>query len=328
MSKEVVITVDAIRKSFNARKKIVEAVKSISFDIYQNEIFALLGPNGSGKTTTIKMLLGLSLPDSGSVNILGNQIPKEVKKVLGNIGVILEGSRNLYWSMSVMENVYYFANMKGKEIAQVKEPMEIWAEKLNLANHLSTPVGRLSRGMQQKTGLICSLAIKPSILILDEPLLGLDIMTTFEMENIIRELKGSTTVILSSHNLRFIERVADRLAILKEGDIIAMGHASELKKNISLFQYRILLRKREAISGYLQDIQSIHTHSVKMKVTEVDNYTDIIELTLSKPELIFDIMETLKEYPVFPTEINTLGESFEEMFLSLVEEREQSEACI
>jgi ABC-2 type transport system ATP-binding protein len=230
--------------------------------------------------------------------------------------------------MSVMENVYYFANMKGKEIAQVKEPMEIWAEKLNLANHLSTPVGRLSRGMQQKTGLICSLAIKPSILILDEPLLGLDIMTTFEMENIIRELKGSTTVILSSHNLRFIERVADRLAILKEGDIIAMGHASELKKNISLFQYRILLRKREAISGYLQDIQSIHTHSVKMKVTEVDNYTDIIELTLSKPELIFDIMETLKEYPVFPTEINTLGESFEEMFLSLVEEREQSEACI
>ena len=315
LSKEVVITVDAIRKSFNARKKIVEAVKSISFDIYQNEIFALLGPNGSGKTTTIKMLLGLSLPDSGSVNILGNQIPKEVKKVLGNIGVILEGSRNLYWSMSVMENVYYFANMKGKEIAQVKEPMEIWAEKLNLANHLSTPVGRLSRGMQQKTGLICSLAIKPSILILDEPLLGLDIMTTFEMENIIRELKGSTTVILSSHNLRFIERVADRLAILKEGDIIAMGHASELKKNISLFQYRILLRKREAISGYL-------------KVTEVDNYTDIIELTLSKPELIFDIMETLKEYPVFPTEINTLGESFEEMFLSLVEEREQSEACI
>lgn len=326
-SKGVVISASNIRKSYKSRKNTVEAIKGLSLEVYQNEIFALLGPNGSGKTTTIKMLLGLSHPDTGSINILGYQMPKEAKRVLGNIGVILEGSRNLYGNMSVMDNVYYFANMKGKEIAEVKELMEYWAEKLNLANNLTTPVGKLSRGMQQKAGLICSLSTNPSILILDEPLLGLDIMTRFEMENVIRELKKSTAIILSSHDLRFIERVADRIAILNEGNLIALGHVNDLKKNLSFVQYRMLLNKKKAISSYSQDIESIHSHNIKLKVTEVDNYTDMIELTLSQPELIFEVMDVLKRQQVVPMEINILGESFEEVFLSLVERREQSEAC-
>ncbi|SET17057.1 ABC transporter ATP-binding protein [Anaerobranca gottschalkii] len=328
MPNEIVLSADRIVKTYTVGKRTVEAVKEISFDVFKNEIFALLGPNGSGKTSTIKMLLGLTLPNAGCINMLGFQIPKDVNKVLGHTGAILEGARNLYWHMSVMENVYYFANIKGKEVAQVKEPMELWAEKLNMANNLNMPVGRLSRGMQQKAALICCLAMNPSILILDEPLLGLDVMTMFEMEDAIRELKKYTTVILSSHNLRFVERVADRLAILKEGSLIAMGPINELKKSISLFQFRLTLQKREANWGYLQDIESMHSKGVKVKVTEVDDYTDIVELTLSQPELIFDIMSTLKEYNAVPIEISTLGESFEEVFLSLIERGEQLEACV
>ncbi len=125
MRDETILKVENLEKTFGKGNKKVKAVNGVSFQVKNNEIFALLGPNGAGKTTTIKMILDLVTPDKGEIEILSMKMPKYKKDIMREIGVILEGSRNLYWNMSLRENVYYFANLKGKGVKEIKENMEI-----------------------------------------------------------------------------------------------------------------------------------------------------------------------------------------------------------
>ncbi|WP_222914620.1 ATP-binding cassette domain-containing protein [Dictyoglomus thermophilum] len=125
MRDETILKVENLEKTFGKGTKKVKVVNGVSFQVKNNEIFALLGPNGAGKTTTIKMILDLVTPDKGEIEILSMKMPKYKKDIMREIGVILEGSRNLYWNMSLRENVYYFANLKGKGVKEIKENMEI-----------------------------------------------------------------------------------------------------------------------------------------------------------------------------------------------------------
>ncbi len=125
MRDETILKVENLEKTFGKGNKKVKVVNEVSFQVKNNEIFALLGPNGAGKTTTIKMILDLVTPDKGEIEILSMKMPKYKKDSMREIGVILEGSRNLYWNMSLRENVYYFANLKGKGVKEIKENMEI-----------------------------------------------------------------------------------------------------------------------------------------------------------------------------------------------------------
>jgi len=125
MRDETILKVENLEKTFGKGNKKVKAVNGVSFQVKNNEIFALLCPNGAGKTTTIKMILDLVTPDKGEIEILSMKMPKYKKDIMREIGVILEGSRNLYWNMSLRENVYYFANLKGKGVKEIKENMEI-----------------------------------------------------------------------------------------------------------------------------------------------------------------------------------------------------------
>ncbi|MCX7720010.1 MAG: ATP-binding cassette domain-containing protein [Dictyoglomus thermophilum] len=129
MRDETILKVENLEKTFGKGNKKVKAVNGVSFQVKNNEIFALLGPNGAGKTTTIKMILDLVTPDKGEIEILSMKMPKYKKDIMREIGVILEGSRNLYWNMSLRENVYYFANLKGKGVKEIKENMEIYGLK-------------------------------------------------------------------------------------------------------------------------------------------------------------------------------------------------------
>jgi len=129
MRDETILKVENLEKTFGKGNKKVKVVNEVSFQVKNNEIFALLGPNGAGKTTTIKMILDLVTPDKGEIEILSMKMPKYKKDIMREIGVILEGSRNLYWNMSLRENVYYFANLKGKGVKEIKENMEIYGLK-------------------------------------------------------------------------------------------------------------------------------------------------------------------------------------------------------
>jgi ABC-2 type transport system ATP-binding protein len=316
MDDKIVLKAENLEKTFGAGKKAVKAVDGVSFAVREKEIFALLGPNGAGKTTTVKMLLNLVSPDKGSIQIFGEDMPKVQKEVMKEIGTLLEGSRNLYWHMTVRENVYYFANLRGKSAREVKDDMEMWAERLRIQDKLEEEVGKLSRGMQQKAAIICVLATKPKLLILDELLLGLDIITRFEVEKLVKELKEISTLIISSHDLRFIEKVSDRILIINKGKVVAEGTASELRHKISYAKYRFTLRKNEE-SRYLEELKSIRGVEISFYEGNID--TDILELTFEKPELIYDVFDIFRKFSVIPVEIDNLGEPFEEIFKSFVE---------
>ena len=228
--------------------------------------------------------------------------------------------------MKEKENTFYFANLKGRGIKEVKGTMEIWADRLGLQNYLHLPVGKLSRGMQQKAAIICSMAFKPDILILDEPLLGLDVMTRFEMEKIIDDIKKDTTLILSSHDLKFIEKVTDRVAIFKEGKIISIGSISDLKPDLSVYKYNITLKKPYNSSNYEKELEKIN--GLEIKEIYSDHVKDLVELTLTKEELMYDVMEVLKECQLIPIEINSLDNDFQEIFLRILDRKDKDyETC-
>ncbi|MCL0089582.1 ABC transporter ATP-binding protein [Dehalococcoidia bacterium] len=314
---KIIVRARNLKKIFKAGRKQIHAVNNVSFDVYEGEVFALLGPNGAGKTTVIKMLLGLFTPFAGEVEIFGYKIPKERKRVASEIGAILEGSRNLYWNMTVRENMYYFANLKGKTIKDVKEDMERWVQKLNLSEKLDTNVGALSRGMQQKAALVCALSILPKLFILDEPLVGLDVPSRMEMEDVIKELAKEATLIVCSHDLRFIERVSDRITVINKGGIVASGTSRELRGEINYFKYQLVLRKKTRSEEYLKRLGLIP--GVKVLFQGGDQNADAVELTLKGPELIYSVLDTLRDFEIVPVEINSLQEPFEEIFMNLVQ---------
>ncbi|MBT9140563.1 MAG: ABC transporter ATP-binding protein NatA [Dehalococcoidia bacterium] len=317
MDRKIILRARKLKKTFKAGRKQIHAVNDVSFDVYEGEVFALLGPNGAGKTTILKMILGLLTPCAGEMELVGYKIPKQRKRVASEIGAILEGSRNLYWNMTVRENVYYFANLKGKAIKDVKEGMERWAQKLYLSARLDTNVGTLSRGMQQKVALMCALSTSPKFFILDEPLLGLDVVGRFEMEGAIKELTKEATLIVSSHDLRFIERVSDRITVLNNGRIVASGTSSELRKDINYFKYRLILSKKIRSEEYLKHLGLIP--GVTVLLQSEDENADAVELTLKGPELIYPVFDILRDFQVVPLEINNLQEPFEEIFVNLIQ---------
>jgi ABC-2 type transport system ATP-binding protein len=314
---KIIVRARNLKKVFKSGRKQNHAVNNVSFDVYGGEIFALLGPNGAGKTTVIKMLLGLFTPSAGEVEIFGYKIPEQRKRVASEVGVILEGSRNLYWDMTVRENVYYFANLKGKDIRDVKDQMERWAQRLNISEKLDVNVGTLSRGMQQKVALVCALSILPKLFILDEPLVGLDVETRIEMEDVLKELRKEATVILSSHDLRFIERVSDRIMVINKGARVAMGTSSELRGEINYFKYQLILGKNTPSEEYLKHLALIP--GVKVLLQRAAENVDAVELTLNGPELIYSVLDTLRHFEIVPVKINSLEEPFEEIFMNLVQ---------
>lgn len=251
-----IVEVNNLYKSFRYKNKRIEAVKGISFKIYKNEIFALVGPNGAGKTTTIKAILNLILPDKGDIEIFGLKLPQYRQEIMRKIGTILEGSRNIYWNMSIKENVYYFCNLKGKKIKEIKHNLEYWLERLGLQEKIDTPVGKLSRGMQQKASLLCALSINPELIICDEPTEGLDVTTRMELINVFKELQQQgKTLFLSSHDLNFLEKIVERIAIINKGEIVEIENINELKRKFFLNSYRMTLKKGNATNKYLEDVK-------------------------------------------------------------------------
>src|SRR5690625_312391 len=179
------------------------AVDDVSFKVNRGEILGLLGPNGAGKTTTIKMICGLIIPDSGSitVNKLDNQ--KHRLETLSNISAVLEGNRNLYWRLTVRENLEYFAGNRGQSRKEVTDAIDQLLEQFRLVDKEHELVNRLSRGMQQKLAIAVAMLADSDVILLDEPTLGLDIETGYEVRELLTEIaeKHNRTIIISTHDM-------------------------------------------------------------------------------------------------------------------------------
>lgn len=200
-------------------------IKGVSFDVQRGEVFGFLGPNGSGKTTTIRMLVSLIRPTAGHIYIDGKNLLTNHKDALSQIGCIVENPE-LYPYLSGYENLNLFAGMlKDVDDSRIKEVVEI----VGLGQRIHDRVKTYSLGMRQRLGIAQALLGRPKLLILDEPTNGLDPQGIKEMRVFIRNLaKNGISVFVSSHLLSEIQLLCDRVAIIRSGEVIAVGNVEQL----------------------------------------------------------------------------------------------------
>jgi ABC-2 type transport system ATP-binding protein len=226
----------------------VAAVKNISFTAGSGEIIGLIGPNGSGKTTTLKMLSGLLQPSMGKIQA-DSYIPYERKKdFLKQIGFVMGQKGQLWWDLPALDSFDLLIDIYECNRRETMEYVYTLAEKLNIQNHLKIPVKRLSLGQRMKVELIGAVLHKPKILLLDEPTIGLDIYSVRAIRDIIKEEFSARkmAIILSSHNLDDIQELCKRLIIINNGVIVYDDQLEHCYEKY-LFQKQIKIRFKQPI---------------------------------------------------------------------------------
>jgi ABC-2 type transport system ATP-binding protein len=205
----------------------IEALRGVTFHIAPGEIVGLLGPNGAGKTTTIKILTGYLQPDDGTVHVNGLDVLTHTREVQADIGYLPENAP-LYPELSVQAYLKMMAELRqipeDEQLARLSQA--IYAT--GLADHLTRPIGELSKGFRQRVGLAQAILHQPRLLILDEPTLGLDPTQIIEIRRLIRRLAEHSTILFSTHILSEVEALCDRVIILMNGQIRADARLSEL----------------------------------------------------------------------------------------------------
>ena len=220
---------DAIQITGLTRKyKDLVAVDDLNLQIRQGELFALLGINGAGKTTTIKMLSGLTHPTSGDALVCGYSIVKEVSQVKSRIGVSPQETA-VAPNLSVKENMELICGIHGFSKEKTIRKIQELSHRFQLQEVLSRKAGKLSGGWQRRVSIALALISEPEILFLDEPTLGLDVIARSQLWDSIRSLKGSTTIILTTHYMEEAEALSDRIGIMQNGKLLITGTAQELK---------------------------------------------------------------------------------------------------
>ena len=211
------------------RYKSVTAVDGLHLDIQQGELFSLLGVNGAGKTTAIKMLTCLTKPSGGDALVGGYSIIKQPEQVKRLIGVSPQETA-VAPNLSVKENLELICGIHGFSKEKTNARIRELSARLALESVLVRKAGRLSGGWQRRVSIAMALISEPQILFLDEPTLGLDVIARRELWEVIRSLKGKATIILTTHYMEEAEALSDRIGVMKNGRLLAAGTAEELKK--------------------------------------------------------------------------------------------------
>lgn len=209
--------------------KTLTAVDGLTLEIRQGELFSLLGVNGAGKTTTIKMLTCLTKPTSGDAFVGGHSITREPEQVKALIGVSPQETA-VAPNLSVKENLELICGIHGFSKEKTKAKIRELSQQLDLDNVLQRKAGKLSGGWQRRVSIAMALISEPQILFLDEPTLGLDVIAKRELWDVIRGLKNRITMILTTHYMEEAEILSDRIGIMKDGRLLAVGTAEELKE--------------------------------------------------------------------------------------------------
>ena len=208
----------------------VIAVDNLTLDVKRGEIFGLLGPNGSGKSTTLKVILGLVKPDYGSANVLGINVEESPVAVKRRAGYVPESPR-LYEFLTGLEFLDLTGDIYGISPQEKKKRIDEYLEALELEGREGDMISSYSQGMKQKVAVISALMHRPELLLLDEPLSGLDPRSARIIKDLLRELASEgVTAILSTHVLEIAQAMCDRIAIMHEGRLLALGTMEELRE--------------------------------------------------------------------------------------------------
>ena len=222
------------RNQNNQHNDVTIALDKLNLEIRPGELFGLLGPNGSGKTTTIKCLSTILIPDEGRAIVNGFDTQKETAMVRASLGMVVGGERTLYWKLTARDNLTYFASLYKMKRRHAKKRIEELLETMQLADRADERLEDYSSGMRQKVAIARALLHDPPILLLDEPTLGLDPGFARQIRTQIKELseKEGKTVLLTTHYMDEADQLCDRVAFINNGRIVAVDTPNRLKARV------------------------------------------------------------------------------------------------
>jgi ABC-2 type transport system ATP-binding protein len=274
------LQLEEIEKSFGEKK----VLKGISFEAEGGSAFGLLGRNGAGKTTTIRILMDVFPADSGRIQMDGN--PIDYSRI--GIGYLPE-ERGLYPKKKIIDQLVYFAQLKGMRYADAVKSIDYWLERLDMTEYRGKRLDTLSKGNQQKIQLITALAHDPQIVILDEPFSGLDPVNAMLLKDVVKEeIAKGKIVLFSSHQMNYIEEFCDHIAILNGGKIALQGNLHEIKHNYTRDK---LVVRSEQTDGILRApelaAEPFHNGEVLVRLSAPEEKQQVMQLLTER----FDVDE-------------------------------------
>ncbi len=274
MSEPVLVTEKlskTFRKPFSGRK--VEAVRGVSLEVKQGEVFGFVGPNGAGKTTSIKMLTGLIFPTSGSARVFGREAPSPA--AMERVGFLPENPY-VYPYLTPREFVSLCGRLSGVPGKDLGRRVEEVIARVGMSDAIDRPVRALSKGMGQRVGLASALVHDPDLLILDEPMSGLDPVGRKDVRDLILEERGrGKTVFFSTHILSDVEMLCDRVCILRKGEVVESGKLTELLRATGARSEIALTGASEECVAALEQAGFPGRAMGSAHVVEVDGYEDV-----------------------------------------------------
>jgi ABC-2 type transport system ATP-binding protein len=313
------IEVASLSKTYGThRKNSVKAVEDLSLSVPAGQVFGFLGANGAGKTTTIKMICGLITPTTGSVRVNGYDVARERSAAMRQIGAVLEGTRNVYWRLSAWVNLMYFGHLKGCYGKELKARAEQLLRELDLWDRRNDMVRTFSRGMQQKVAIACALIADPSIVLLDEPTLGLDIQAARTVKDWIVKLakEQGKTVVLTTHQLDMAQELCDRVAIIRKGRLLTDQPLDELLHLFSQEYYQI------RIKGHLDCYQ---TPGFADLAIGSENGETILSGAITDQATLHTHLSTIQNLNLPLLSVTRVEPNLEEVFVQLQHEGEKGE---
>lgn len=308
---DTAIELSGLGKVYGHGKNQVTAVRPTTLAVSRGEVFGLLGPNGAGKTTIIKMIGGLVTPTWGTVTLGGYDVARQRGQAVRQIGAVLEGSRNVYWPMSAWENLMYFGQLKGLRRGEIMPRARWLLSELGLWQRRRQPVGSFSRGMQQKVAVAAALITDPPIILLDEPTLGLDVEAARTVKDWITRLARDEgkTVVLTTHQLETAQELSDRIAVIKEGEIIADLPTGELLARHAEHRYTVTVAGRlSGLDGTLPEGSQVDTRVDSTRITLPDD----------NPDDLYKLLAHVRWHEARLLSVEQVRPSLEEVFIHLI----------
>ena len=281
------LKIENISKSFG-RKLVVD---NISLELDKPGVFGLLGTNGAGKSTTIRMLLGILKKDKGTITWNGQEVDR--KKV--NFGYLPE-ERGVYPKVKIIDQLKYFAELKGMDKEEAIKSINKWAKELKVEEYLEMPAEKLSKGNQQKIQFMTCVIHNPELIVLDEPFSGLDPVNTEILKNIIINLvKKGKYIIMSAHEMHTIEEFCTDILILNKGKTVLKGNIKDIKKTYKA--NRLVIETEEDITKIIESkkltIENAHDNLYIIKINEEKEGYNLLQ-SLIKEKINIDKFEIMK----------------------------------
>jgi ABC-2 type transport system ATP-binding protein len=282
------IEIRSVTKQFSS----VVAVNDLTLAVPDGSIYGFIGPNGSGKTTTIRMIMNILVPDRGDIHVLGRSSQSPVRDEVG----YLPEERGLYKQMTVRHVLLYYGQLKGKPAKALEPQITKWLERLQLTPWVDKKVLALSKGMSQKVQFISTIIAEPKLLILDEPFSGLDPVNADALRDAVLDLRRSgTTVVFSTHDMSAAERLCDRIFMIFKGRKVLDGTLDEIQSTYGQDTVRVKTSAGAAVLARMPEVEAVNdlgnVQDVRVKgdaqafLGKLTQQTSVQHFELKKPSL-------------------------------------------